>query len=59
MTEDGVGPVDAYGEGMDAHSRRVVREACPHADGSAEAERWYAGWDRQQLNEGDFSVAER
>ncbi len=58
MTEDGVGPEDAYGEGMDAHSRRVSRGACPYADGSEEAERWYAGWDRQQLNEGDFSAVE-
>ena len=57
MVEDGVGPRDPYGEGMDAHARRVARGACPYAAGSEDQDRWLAGWDRQQLNEGDFSAA--
>ncbi len=58
MIEDGVGPRDPFGEGMDAHSRCVPRGGCPYADGSEDQARWLAGWDRQQLNEGDFSAAE-
>ena len=57
MIRDGVGPLDPYGEGMDAHSRRVSRSACPYPPGGDE-DRWLAGWDRQQLNEGNFDAAE-
>ncbi len=58
MTEDGVGPRDAFGEGMNANSLRISRGACPYGDGSEDQARWLAGWDRQQLSEGDFSAAE-
>ena len=58
MTEDGVGPRDPYGEGMEAHSRRIPRDACPYADAGDDRAGWLAGWDRQQLNEGDFSAIE-
>ena len=57
MSSQGVGPLDPYGEGMDAHSRGVARDACPFAE-RPERERWLAGWDRQALNEGDTSRAE-
>jgi ribosome modulation factor len=58
VDEDGTAPLDPMGEGMDAHSRRLSRSDCPYPDGSAERDSWLAGWDRQQLNEGDFSAAE-
>ena len=58
VEQDGVGPLDPFGEGMDAHSRRVPRDACPYPEPGEDQDRWLAGWDRQQLNEGDFSAAE-
>jgi ribosome modulation factor len=58
MIKDGVGPIDPYGEGMDAHSRRLSRAECPYPTDSEDEARWLAGWDRQQLNEGDFGTAE-
>jgi hypothetical protein len=57
MIQDGVGPLDPYGVGMDAHSRRVSRGDCPYPEGSEDAARWCAGWDRQQLNEGHLGPA--
>lgn len=56
MIEDGVGPADPYGEGMDAEARGLARDACPHPAGGAEEERWLAGWDRQRLSRGDIAT---
>ncbi|MDB5684876.1 MAG: hypothetical protein JWM75_2574 [Sphingomonas bacterium] len=58
MQEDGVGPTDPYGQGMDAHARRVARAACPYPEGSEERERWLGGWDHQRLSEGDLGKLE-